>query len=79
MLEVGDINRFPTVSDYFSYCRCVKSESFSDKKKKGEGNRKNRIKYFAWAYMWRRLILPKGTTRKPGVSIREKKPRRLEC
>ena len=51
MLEVGDINRFPTVSDYFSYCRCVKSESFSDKKKKGEGNRKNRIKYFAWTYV----------------------------
>ncbi len=51
MLEVGDINRFPTVSDYSSYCRCVKSERLSDKKKKGEGNRKNGNKYLAWAYV----------------------------
>jgi transposase len=51
MLEVGDINRFPTVSDYSSYCRCVKSERLSNKKKKGEGNRKNGNKYLAWAYV----------------------------
>jgi transposase len=51
MLEVGDINRFPKVSNYSSYCRCVKSERFSDKKKKGEGNRKNGNKYLAWAYV----------------------------
>ena len=51
MLEVGDINRFPTVSDYSSYCRCVKSERVSNKKKKGEGNRKNGNKYLAWAYV----------------------------
>ena len=35
MLEVGDIDRFPTVGDYSSYCRCVKSERFSNGKKKG--------------------------------------------
>ena len=51
MLEVGDINRFPKVSDYSSYCRCVKSERLSDKKKKGEGNRKNGNRYLAWAYV----------------------------
>jgi transposase len=51
MLEVGEINRFPTVSDYSSYCRCVKSERVSNKKKKGEGNRKNGNKYLAWAYV----------------------------
>ena len=51
MLEVGDINRFPKVSNYSSYCRCVKSERLSDKKKKGEGNRKNGNKYLAWAYV----------------------------
>jgi transposase len=51
MLEVGDINRFPTVSNYSSYCRCVKSEKLSNKKKKGEGNRKNGNKYLAWAYV----------------------------
>jgi transposase len=51
MLEVGDISRFPTVGRYSSYCRCVKSERLSNKKKKGEGNRKNGNKYLAWAYV----------------------------
>ena len=51
MLEAGDISRFPTVGKYSSYCRCVKSERFSNKKKKGEGNRKNGNKYLSWAYV----------------------------
>ena len=51
MLEVGDINRFPKANKYASYCRTVKSEKFSNKKKKGEGNRKNGNKYLAWAYV----------------------------
>ena len=51
MLEVGDISRFPSVGDYSSYCRCVKSARISNKKKKGEGNRKNGNKYLAWAYV----------------------------
>jgi transposase len=51
MLEVGDISRFPTVGRYASYCRCVNSERLSNKKKKGEGNRKNGNKYLAWAYV----------------------------
>ena len=51
MLEVGDIGRFDKVGNYSSYCRCVKSERHSNKKKKGEGNRKNGNKYLAWAYV----------------------------
>jgi len=51
MLEVGDINRFPKVGKYSSYCRAVKSERLTNKKKKGEGNRKNGNKYLAWAYV----------------------------
>jgi transposase len=51
MLEVGDISRFPSVGDYSSYCRCVKSDRVSNKKRKGEGNRKNGNKYLAWAYV----------------------------
>jgi transposase len=51
MLEVGDIRRFPSVGDYASYCRCVRSERISNKKKKGEGNRKNGNKYLSWAYV----------------------------
>jgi len=51
MMEVGDISRFPEVSNYSSYCRCVKSERITNKRKKGEGNRKNGNKYLAWAYV----------------------------
>ena len=45
MLEVGDIDRFPAVGNYSSYCRCVKSERISNSKKKGKGNQKNGNKY----------------------------------
>jgi transposase len=51
MLEVGDINRFPKVGNYSSYCRCVKAERISNGKRKGEGNKKNGNKYLAWAYV----------------------------
>ena len=50
-LEVGDIGRFVKAGNYSSYCRCVKSERTSNKKKKGEGNRKNGNKYLSWAYV----------------------------
>jgi len=51
MLEVGDIRRFPTVGDYSSYCRCVKSVRTSAGKIIGYGNRKNGNKYLSWAYI----------------------------
>jgi len=50
MLEVGDIKRFEKVTNYSSYCRCVKSERLSNGKKKGENNRKNGNRYLSWAY-----------------------------
>ncbi len=51
MLETGDINRFQSVSNYSSYCRCVSSKKVSNGKKKGENNKKNGNKYLAWAYV----------------------------
>jgi transposase len=51
MLEAGDMSRFPSVGNFSSYCRCVKSIRLSNNKKKGEGNRKNGNKYLAWAFM----------------------------
>jgi len=51
MLESGDMSRFQKVGNFSSYCRCVKSERFSNGKKKGEGNRKNGNKYLAWAFI----------------------------
>lgn len=51
MLEVGDINRFPNVGNYSSYCRCVKSIRISNGKNKGKGNAKSGNKYLSWAYV----------------------------
>jgi len=51
MLEVGDINRFPKVGNYSSYCRCVRSQRLSNGRKKGENNTKNGNRYLAWAYV----------------------------
>ena len=50
MLEVGDINRFPKVGTFTSYCRCVPSQRLSDGKSKGHGNRKNGNRYLSWAF-----------------------------
>ena len=51
MLEVGDINRFPKVGDFSSYCRCVSSKWITNGKKKGKGNTKNGNKYLSWAFV----------------------------
>jgi transposase len=51
MLEVGDINRFPKVGNFASYCRCVTSKRLSDGKVKGHGNRKNGNRYLSWAFV----------------------------
>jgi transposase len=50
MLEVGNINRFPKVGNFTSYCRCVPSRRLSDGKSKGHGNRKNGNRYLSWAF-----------------------------
>jgi transposase len=50
MLEVGDINRFPKVNNFTSYCRCAPSRRLSDGKSKGSGNRKNGNRYLSWAF-----------------------------
>lgn len=51
LLEVGDIQRFPTVGHFASYCRCVSSEHISNGKRKGAGNTKNGNKYLSWAFI----------------------------
>jgi transposase len=47
MLEVGHIDRFPTVGDYSSYCRCVRSIRTSNGKITGYGNSKSGNKYLS--------------------------------
>jgi len=51
MLETGAIERFPTVANYASYCRCVTSRKLSNGKRKGRGNTKNGNKYLSWAFI----------------------------
>jgi transposase len=49
--ETGDIGRFPDAGSFSSYCRCVRSERWSNKKKKGKGNSKNGNKFLAWTFV----------------------------
>ena len=45
ILEVGHIDRFPTVGDYSSYCRCIRSLRTSSGKVTGYGNSRNGNQY----------------------------------
>lgn len=51
LLEAGDMNRFPDVGNFASYCRCVGSEKLSNGKRKGKGNTKSGNKHLAWAFV----------------------------
>jgi transposase len=51
MLETGTLERFGSVGQFSSYCRCVDSQRLSNGKKKGEGNTKCGNKYLAWAFI----------------------------
>ena len=50
MYEVGPISRFAKVGNFASYCRCVKSERWSNMKRKGRGNAKNGNPYLSWSF-----------------------------
>jgi len=50
MLETGTIDRFASMGNYASYCRCVKSVRISNNKQKGKGNSKSGNKYLSWAF-----------------------------
>lgn len=50
-LETGDAGRFAGAGHFASYCRCVKSVRESNRKKKGENNRKCGNQYLAWAFV----------------------------
>ena len=50
MYEAGSMDRFKTVGDFASYCRCVDAKRFSNGKKKAENNAKNGNAYLGWAF-----------------------------
>jgi hypothetical protein len=45
--DLGATERFASVGNYASYCRCVGSKKISNGKRKGSGNTKNGNKYLA--------------------------------
>jgi len=49
-LESGDFKRFADAGNFASYCRAVRSERRSNRKKKGRNNAKNGNPYLAWAF-----------------------------
>lgn len=49
--EAGDLQRFATVGQFASSCRCVSSQHLSNGKRKGAGNTKNGNKYLRWAFV----------------------------
>ena len=67
MLEIREIERFASVGNYASYCRCVGSQKISNGKVKGSGNTKNGNKFLAWAFLIRRSK----------ASIRKRNPRAM--
>src|SRR5207244_373461 len=50
LYEIGDINRFPTVKDFLSYCRLVKGTVASAGKIKGLRGAKLGNPYLRWAF-----------------------------
>ena len=50
LYEVGDVNRFPTVKDFLSYCRLVKGTVASAGKIKGLRGAKLGNPYLGWAF-----------------------------
>lgn len=50
LYEIEDINRFPTVQDFVSYCRLVKSMKESNGKKYGSSGKKIGNAHLKWAF-----------------------------
>ena len=50
LYEIGDIDRFPTVKDFLSYCRLVKGTVASAGKIKGLRGAKLGNPYLRWAF-----------------------------
>jgi len=50
LYETHDINRFPTVQKYSSYCRVIRCERESNGKNTGNKNQKMGNPYLKWAY-----------------------------
>jgi transposase len=73
-LETGDIGRFPTVGDFSSYCRTVKSERISNGKRRAKGT-PSAATSISPGPSSKRPISRYGTIQAPGNSTSESRPR----
>jgi len=62
LYEIGDIERFPTVKDFLSYCRLVKGTVASAGKIKGLRGRKLGNPYLRWAFGEAAIIAKRDQT-----------------
>ena len=76
MLETGEIERFASVGNYASYCRCVGSQKISNGKRKGSGNTKTATSIWP-GRLWRQPTLRSALIRGSKVSIRKRNPRAM--
>jgi transposase len=60
LYEIEDINRFPTVQDFVSYCRLVKSAKESNGKKYGPSGKKIGNAHLKWAFSEAAALFLKG-------------------
>jgi transposase len=76
MLETGEIDRFASVGNYASYCRCVGSRKISNGKRKGSGNTKTATSIWP-GRLWRAPTLRSALIRESKASIRKRNPRAI--
>lgn len=63
LYEIHDINRFPTVADFISYCRLVKPQRESAGKRSGGRNSKIGNAHLKWAFSEAAVLFLKGNDR----------------
>ena len=70
LYEIENINRFPTVQDFASYCRLVKSVKESNGKKYGSSGKKIGNAHLKWAFSEAAALFLKGN--EPAKRYRER-------
>jgi transposase len=70
LYEIENINRFPSVQDFASYCRLVKCSKESNGKKSGTGGKKIGNAHLKWAFSEAAALFLKGN--EPGKRYRER-------
>ena len=78
MLETGEVQRFPTVGDYASYCRCVGSQKLSNGKKKGRATPRTATSTYPGP-LSKQPTSPFAIVPGSKASIRERRPRATVC